>query len=115
MSAVRLPVLAVMATAACATSPAAAGPVPSRADVAAALEHELNTMCDGDIESENCTSHPSAVSVTELRCAPQSGGIARCRYSVRVRSIYAGNPWRDEAARFRFDGNRQIWSLIGDF
>jgi hypothetical protein len=115
MSATRFLSIAVIATAACATSPTTAGPVPTRADVAAALEHVLNTRCDGDIESDGCVSHPSAVSVTELRCSPEGGGIARCRYSMRVRSVSYASRWQDEAARFRFDSGRQIWSLIGEF
>ena len=115
MTAVRLPVLTVIATAACATSPAAVGPVPSRTDVRMALEAALNTLCDGDIESDGCVSHPVGVSVTELACSPESGGIASCRYSLRVGSIYSRGRWQSHAGRFRFDSTRQIWSLIGNF
>jgi hypothetical protein len=97
-----------------AATPAAAQAVPSRAEVREALDHEINSLCGGGVESESCVSHPSAVSVRRVSCAAD-GATARCRYERSVRSIGGRPGWRPAETRFAYDAARRAWTVDRDF
>jgi len=101
--------------AACAAIPAAAQTVPSRAQVREAVDHKLNSLCDGGIESENCVSHPVDVSVRGLSCLADAPSLANCRYERRIRSIGGRPRWRSAETRFAYDGAGRTWSVDRDF
>ena len=104
-----LAMLAIIAPVACATT-AAARVTPTRSQVVAALDYELNSMCGGALESENCISHPSRAAVRALRCSPGERWSARCRYELRVTGITSQTRWRRAEGWFR-DLGREGWIL----
>ena len=100
---------------ACVTTPALAGAVPSRAEVEEALEYDLNTRCDGALESEDCSSHPSSVTVRQVRCSAESEETALCRYDRRIETIGSGPiRWRRAVTRFTHEAGG-FWKLGFDF
>lgn len=101
--------------AACAATSAAAQTMPSRMEVREAVDHGLNSLCDGGVESEDCVSHPSAVSVRDVNCAADGAGMAKCRYERRIGAIGGRPRWRRAETRFAYDGARRAWSVDRDF
>ena len=105
----------MLAATALAIAAAPAPALPSRAQVREAVDHALNSLCGGGIESENCVSHPSTVRVRGVSCAAEGSAMARCRYQRRVRSFVGQPRWRPAETRFAYDGARRVWSIERDF
>lgn len=106
----------MLAATALAIAAAQAPAVPGRGAVWSALDRDLNTRCDGGVESADCVSHPAGVSVRGLRCGAEGGDRALCRYERRIAAI-GGRRARWEAAetRFRYQRGTMIWSIERDF
>jgi hypothetical protein len=106
----------MLAATALAIAAAPAPALPSRGAVWSALDRDLNTRCDGALESADCVSHPSAISVRRLGCDAEPNDRALCRYQRRITTI-SGRRARWEAAETRFLYHRgtMIWSIERDF
>jgi len=98
---------------------AAAAPattLPSRGAVWSALDRDLNTRCDGAVESADCVSHPSAISVRRLGCDAEPDGRALCRYQRRIATVSGARArWQAAETRFRYHRGAMIWSIERDF
>ena len=95
---------------------AAATTLPSRGAVWNALDRELNTRCDGAIESADCVSHPSGVSVRRLGCDAEPNDRALCRYQRRIATISGRRArWQAAETRFLYRRGTMIWSIERDF
>lgn len=100
---------------ACAATPAAAGRVPSRAEVQEALDYDLNTMCGDALENEECVSHPSIVTVRHVSCSAEGEGTALCRYDRRIEHMGSSRSrWRRAVTRFTYH-SRGFWAPAFDF
>jgi len=106
----------MLAATALAIAAVQAQPPPSCGAVWSAVDRDLNTRCDGRIESADCVTHPSSVRVRRLACEPEAGDRARCRYQRRIATV-GGRRGRWEAAETRFHYHRgtMIWSVDRDF
>lgn len=105
----------MLAAAALAIAAAPAPALPSRAQVREAMDHAINSGCGSGIESENCVSHPSAVSVRRVSCVAEAPSMARCRYQRRVHPFFGQARWEPAETRFAYDGARQAWFFEREF
>lgn len=107
----------MLASAALAIAATQTPALPSRGAVWSALDRGFNTLCDGALESADCVSHPSAISVRRLGCDAEPNDRAVCRYQRRIAATGGSRRPRWEAAETRFSYHRgtMIWSIEHDF
>jgi hypothetical protein len=90
--------------------------LPSRGAVWSALDRDLNGRCDGALESADCVSHPSAISVRRLGCDAEPNDRALCRYQRRINTVSGRRArWQAAETRFRYHRGTMIWSIERDF
>lgn len=86
--------------------PAGGQATPNRAQVQAAMLEFLNAGCGPEC------NHPFFAAVRNVRCTPQAGNRARCRFEERVEHFYERHPrWRRAEKTFVHDAARGRWTM----
>ena len=83
---------------------------PDQAAVQAAFQEYLNGGCASD-DQAGC-HHPFYAAVRRVRCTPQAGNRARCRFEERTEGFYVRRPrWRRAEHGFVYDAALNRWAM----